>query len=67
MKSIYPIMMLALVAFVTTGQTAHAAGVDIKNGTLVPDNNPPGVTNETSSNNIMGVIRLQNGPIEMMC
>jgi hypothetical protein len=64
MKSIYSIMILALVAFVTTGQTAHAVGVDIGNGTLVPENNPPGVTNETSSNNITGVIRLQNGPLE---
>src|SRR5215467_14007472 len=62
MKSIYSIMMLALV--VTTAQTANAVVVDIRNGRLVPDNNPPGVTNETSPNNITGVIRLQNGPLK---
>jgi hypothetical protein len=48
MKSIHLIVMLALVAFVTTAQIVHAVGVDIGNGTLVPENNPPGVTNETS-------------------
>jgi hypothetical protein len=65
------IIMLALLGLVVTAQTAHAVGVDIRNGTLVPDSNPPGVTNETSSNNnetssnnITGVIRLQNGPLE---
>lgn len=36
-------LMIALVAFVLTAQTAYGVGVDVlKNGTLVANNNPPG-------------------------
>ncbi len=63
MKAVYSTMMLALVGLVLTAQTAYGVGVDLKNGKVVADNNPSGVTNETNSN-ATNVIRLQNGPME---
>jgi hypothetical protein len=57
------IIMLALVGFVLTAQTAYGVGVDLRNGKVVADNNPPAVTNETNPN-VTGTIRLQDGPME---
>jgi hypothetical protein len=56
MKSIYSIVMLALVAFVMTAQSTHAVGViRLQNGTLVPNNLGVGALDSS------GVTMLPNG------
>jgi hypothetical protein len=73
MKTIYSIVMLALVAFVMTAQTAHGEDViRLQNGTMVPNTlgvgapNSEGITllpNGTYGAYVNGAVGSQIGPV----